>query len=316
MSALVHVAVAIITNPQDQVLISLRSKDVHQGDLWEFPGGKLEQGESVYDALKREIYEELNITVLKARPFKTIQYKYPHSDVLLDIWMVESFSGKPESAEGQPIKWQNINQLNVNEFPAANRAIIQSLILPDKYMITGSFENQDDFESRLKCSLQDGISLLQLRCKNLPAEAYKPLAIRAKSICKKYRAKLLLNTELQIFQEIGADGLHLSSQFLHSFSARPVADSILLSVSCHTEADIQQARQLKADILLLSPVKETRSHAGVKGIGWEKFSALTSNSDAPVYALGGMAEQDLADAKAAGAQGVAAISSFWRKAQK
>ena len=88
MSDFVHVAVAIILNKNKEVLISLRAKDVHQGGLWEFPGGKLEKNESVYDALKREIYEELNISILKASAFKKINFNYTDKQVLLDIWKI------------------------------------------------------------------------------------------------------------------------------------------------------------------------------------------------------------------------------------
>jgi len=113
MPALVHVAVAIIINKNNQVLISLRNKKSHQGGLWEFPGGKLEKNETVFDALKREIKEELNVIINYAFPFKQIKFHYTNKSVLLDVWKVESFSGEPVGAEGQKIKWKNII-LNAN----------------------------------------------------------------------------------------------------------------------------------------------------------------------------------------------------------
>lgn len=313
--AVVHVAVAVITNKQNQVLISLRPEKVHQGGLWEFPGGKLEAGESVIDALKREISEELGIKVLNAQPLKTIQHNYTDKSVLLDVWKIDSFSGEPHGAEGQDIKWQDLDQLCCEDFPAANRGIIQTMLLPEKYMITGSFESQDDFLKRLESSLKNGISLVQLRCKNLTDVEYLELADKAVSLCSSYQSKLLLNTSPEVFLKSNADGLQLSSHYLHSVNKRPVDDSLLLSASCHTKEDIEQARKLNADIILLSPVKETKSHPGVKGIGWQKFSELISVTGTPVYALGGMSETDLRDAKQAGAQGVAAISSFWSTKQ-
>ena len=315
MSDLLHVAVAIITHQKNKVLISLRSNSVHQGGLWEFPGGKLETGESVLDALKREIKEELNITIDKASPFKKIQYQYSDKAVLLDIWRVELFSGEPEGAEGQQIKWQSISDLKENDFPAANRAIIMALQLPQRYMITGSFENQQDFKYRLEASLKKGISLVQLRCKKTSETEYKQLAEISIQLCKKYNASLLFNTTIELFKELNANavdsGLHLNSQMLDSIQSRPIAADLLLSVSCHNSTEIEKAKQLGADIILLSPVKETRSHPGVKGIGWNKFTEIAENINQPVYALGGMSESDLTDAELSGAQGVAAISGFW-----
>ncbi|RDH81319.1 MAG: hypothetical protein DIZ80_14575 [endosymbiont of Galathealinum brachiosum] len=312
MSALIHVAVAIIINQKNQVLISLRPAGVHQGGLWEFPGGKLEDGESALDALKREIDEELGISIDKASSFKKITYQYPDKKVLLDIWKVESYSGEPQGAEGQQLKWRLISDLNAKEFPTANREIIQTLKLPERYMITGSFENTEDFKLKLENSLKSGISLVQLRCKNTSVTEYKHLVKMSTLLCELHGAILLLNTTLDVFLDTNANGLHLSSQMLHSIQQRPIDKESLLSVSCHTEQEIEKAKQLEADIILLSPVRETKSHPGVEGIGWEKFAQISSNVEVPVYALGGMAESDICDAKSSGAQGVAAISSFWK----
>jgi len=311
MQELVKVAVAVITNHKNEVLLSLRADDAHQGGLWEFPGGKVENNETVLAALKREILEELNIEIINASMFKSIQYQYPDKSVLLEILVVDSFNGDPEGAEGQQIKWQKIDKLKTSDFPLANRSIIHALQLSEKYMITGAFEDEHEFSHKLETSLKNGIRLVQLRCKNKSLSEYEQLVKIASSLCKKYSAKLLLNTHIEMFSNSDADGLHLSSQMLNSIKTRPISDKYLLSVSCHNEIELEKAKKLKADIVLLSPVKETQSHPGVKGIGWERFKQLTLTIEAPVYALGGMSVTDLSDAKKHGAQGVAAISSFW-----
>jgi len=311
MSDFVHVAVAIILNQNQEVLISLRAKDSHQGGLWEFPGGKLENNESAYDALKREIFEELGISILKASPFKKIKFDYTDKQVLLDVWIIDSYTGEPRGSEGQQIKWQSIYDLRLKCFPAANRSIINSLQLPEKYMITGSFSDKEDFLLKLEVSLKKGISLVQLRCKEYSKNEYIKLADKASTLCKSYNAKLLLNTTEEIFSDLNVDGLHLTSKMLNTIQHRPISDELLLSVSCHTDDEIKKAKQLEADIILLSPVKETMSHPGVQGIGWAQFKNLSESIDAPVYALGGMSTADLIDAKKSGAQGVAAITCFW-----
>jgi len=311
MPEIVKVAVALIVNHKNEILISFRADDVHQGGLWEFPGGKFEKTELALDALKREMHEELNIEINSARLFKTIRYQYSDKTVELNIFRVESYTGIPVGAENQPIKWQPVKELNADEFPAANRSIILALQLPDKYMITGNYENHQDFFCKLEASLKKGISLVQLRSKKISAQEYKQLIDIASPLCKKYSAILLLNTNVNVFSNSQASGLHLSSHLLSSIKTRPIPNDFLLSVSCHTKVEIVKAKKLNADIILLSPVKKTQSHPGVLGIGWKKFTQISLDLDVPVYALGGMAESDLGDAEKAGAQGVAAISSFW-----
>ena len=123
----IEVAVAILKSNENTVLTSWRQPHQHQGGLWEFPGGKREPDESMYDALKREVYEELGIEVEEAQPFVRIDHDYGDKQVSLDVWMVSAFSGKPSSREGQPLRWQAIPELKHDEFPAANAAIITAL---------------------------------------------------------------------------------------------------------------------------------------------------------------------------------------------
>ena len=312
-SPVVQVAVAIIVNQDNEVLISLRPNSSHQGGLWEFPGGKLEVGESVEDTLKRELLEELNIDLLESQSFKIIQHQYADKTVQLNIYIVSSFRGEAKGAEGQLIEWKAIDQLNPLDFPAANYNVIHSLQLPDRYMITGAFNDQNDFLLRLENSLRSGIKLVQMRCKNIAQSSFMELSNQASTLCEKYNATLLLNSNPEIFQQTHAHGLHLSSHMLYLSEVRPVGYDKLVSVSCHTAEDIMQAKKINADIILLSPVNETTSHPGVKGIGWLAFADLISDIEIPVYALGGMNQSDIPKAIKLGAQGVAAISSFWKE---
>jgi len=123
----VHVAVAVILNDKNEVLLALRTPEQHQGGLWEFPGGKKENDESVYQALIREIKEELNITITDAEPLILVDHDYDDKTVLLDVWCVAGFQGTPRGHEGQKIRWCAINYLLENEFPAANAPIISAI---------------------------------------------------------------------------------------------------------------------------------------------------------------------------------------------
>lgn len=127
----VHVAVAVIVNSENEVLIALRHKDQHQGGLWEFPGGKVESQEPVYDALSREIKEELGLHILQANPLIEVTHDYGDKSVLLDVWSVTEYLGRPKGCEGQSLRWCAIDALQTEEFPAANKPIIAALQAQD-----------------------------------------------------------------------------------------------------------------------------------------------------------------------------------------
>ncbi len=124
---LVHVAVGVILDGQQNILIALRSEDSHQGGLWEFPGGKVESGESVETALSRELNEELGLESISCRPLIEIRHDYSDKSVLLDVWWVDGFSGQAEGKEGQPIEWVSAAALLDYSFPEANQPIIAAV---------------------------------------------------------------------------------------------------------------------------------------------------------------------------------------------
>lgn len=127
---LVHVAVGVIKNDLNQVLISLRRSDAHQGGLWEFPGGKVDLGEDVQTALCREFKEELGINPTQFFPLKKIVHQYSDKKVLLDVWIITAFDGEPQGLEGQEIQWRLAGMLKYDDFPKANREIIDALKSP------------------------------------------------------------------------------------------------------------------------------------------------------------------------------------------
>lgn len=128
----VHVAVGVILRGA-QVLLALRSSKQHQGGKWEFPGGKVEQGETVEQALQRELAEEVAIDVTASTAFMQLEYAYPEKTVLLDIYLVTGFDGEPEGREGQPLRWVGIAGLGDIEFPDANQPIVERI---QQYFLT------------------------------------------------------------------------------------------------------------------------------------------------------------------------------------
>lgn len=187
-----------------------------------------------------------------------------------------------------------------------------ALQLADKYMISGSFNDEKDALMRLQSALDSGISLCQLRAKNMAEEDFIPLADKAIQLVHQTNAQVLLNGAPELLEVLPeADGLQLASNVIFDYSERPISDDKLLGVSTHTSEEIEQALKIGADFILLSPVKETSSHPGVPGIGWEVFAEIVKEIPVPVFALGGMKPSDVDQAKALGGQGVAAISGFW-----
>ena len=124
----VHVAVGVIKFDQ-QIFLTKRADHVHQGGKWEFPGGKVEQDETVAQALSRELKEEIGINVLSCQPFMKISHDYGDKCVLLDVFIVDNYQGQPSAQEGQEERWVEIAELPSLEFPKANRAIIDKLLM-------------------------------------------------------------------------------------------------------------------------------------------------------------------------------------------
>lgn len=124
---LVHVAVGVLRDAAGRVLIARRHAAAHQGGRWEFPGGKVEPGESVLAALQREFVEELSIDVCAAEPLLQVSHDYIDKRVLLDVWLVAQFNGEPIGVEGQPLRWVPVRELGSYDFPDANHAIVDML---------------------------------------------------------------------------------------------------------------------------------------------------------------------------------------------
>lgn len=312
MANCIHVAVALIVGADGRILVARRPDHADQGGLWEFPGGKVEADETVVDALRRELTEELGIVVEQAEPLIRLRHRYPAREVLLDVWRVLRYAGEPYGREGQPVRWLLAAECRPDEFPAANRAIITAAQLPSYYLITPEpGADTDLFLFQLERALQRGVRLIQLRATNSTARALLPLAIRVLALCRRHKARLLINRHAELAHDIGADGVHLSSAQLLSTLQRPYDRSFLIAASCHDEVQIDHANQLGIDFAVIAPVLPTASHPDRSGLGWQRFAELADRATVPVFALGGMTPEWLKQAQGHGAQGIAAIRGLW-----
>ncbi|MCG3142810.1 MAG: Thiamine-phosphate synthase [Gammaproteobacteria bacterium] len=308
----VHVVAAVLRNRDREVLLTRRPEGAHQGGLWEFPGGKVERGEAVETALRRELAEELGVTCRTACPLITVSHRYSDKHVWLDVWELTDWTGTPTGREGQPLQWVRPDVLHEVAMPAADVPVITALALPSTYVVTPEPDGSPGmFLRHLRGSLDDGATLIQLRVKSLSERDYLALAREVIGSAAASRCRVLLNADPAMVERLGADGVHLNSGRLHDFTARPLPRSKLVAVSCHNAEDLRQARRIEADFAVLGPVNSTTSHPDWAPLGWEGFSFMAVAAGLPVYAIGGMARVDVPIARRAGGQGIAAIRSLW-----
>ena len=301
-----QVAVGVVKNPEGKILISLRHAELHQGGLWEFPGGKIDASETAESALARELKEELNIDVTAASPLITIRHRYPDRFVQLNVFLVEQFSGEAKSLEGQPFKWVAPAELDQYKFPAANQPIITAAQLPPYYAI---LDDADEavLLPNLQKILNRGIKLIQARLKKLSPAAVAAFIEQAYPLCRQQQAVLLINSAVDYSAEV--DGIHLTSRDLMALTARP-ENIKWLAASCHNLEQLQHAQNIGVDFVVLAPVLPTQTHPGAAALGWGQFAELVAEVNLPVYALGGMTKSSLITARQYGGQGIAAIRAF------
>ncbi len=304
------VAAAVIERPDGSFLLARRPQGKVYAGYWEFPGGKVEPGESSAEALKRELQEELGLEVKHAYPWISRFYTYPHATVRLHFHRVLNWSGNPHPREGQALAWQRVRQIDVSPVLPANAPILKALELPLIYAITHAGEiGVAQALVALDHALERGIRLVQIREPGLDVETRKRFAAEVVSRMHRAGGIALVNGVLDLAQTTGADGVHLTSAALKAAQYRPECD--WCAASCHDVAELTLAKNLGVDFVVLGPVFATPSHPGVSGIGWEKFAGLIQGFELPVYALGSMTRGELHQSRDHGAHGVAMLRSAW-----
>src|SRR6266446_1420427 len=196
MSAPVDVAVAVLIRSDGKALLAQRPASKVYSGYWEFPGGKIEHGEPVAEALRREIREELGIEIVRAFPWITRVFTYPHATVRLHFYRVTAWRGEPRALEHQAIAWQRPDAIELEPLLPANGPVIRSLMLPAEYAITRAGElGVEPFLSRLEARLLGGLKLVQVREKTFGHRAVEDFARRAVALARAYGAKVLRSEE-------------------------------------------------------------------------------------------------------------------------
>lgn len=313
--AVMQVVVGVIRGADGRILTARRQAGKPGAGEWEFPGGKVEAGETPAEALARELAEEVGIRVTAFRPLICVRYAFPDRVVVLDTYEVYAYRGEPHGREGQQLAWQAREALSCPPILASSVAIVNAIKLPERYLFTGEgAEHPDRYLEQLQVALRAGVRLVRLRCPELSDEAYRCLAQRALVHTRKAGARLMLDRSPELVTALGADGLHLTGDCLSELKQRPLEPGFWLAASCHCAEDLSHAASIGCDFAVLSPVAPTGSHPGAEPMGWNTFAERVREAVLPVYALGGMGPADVETARRHGGQGIAAITGLgWEK---
>jgi 8-oxo-dGTP diphosphatase len=314
MTRIVEVAAAVMLRADGrEFLLAQRPEGKVYAGYWEFPGGKVEPGESVRDALIRELQEELGITVTACSPWLTRVFTYPHATVRLNFWRVTAWDGEigiTAPLEHSAVEWQETGQAaTVAPILPANDPILKALSLPTTMAITNAEQEGTERQlERLEEALAAGLRLVQVRDKGWPAAQRLWFAEAVTRLAHSHGALVVINDDEEIARRVGADGLHLSAAQLAACPQRP--DFAWVGASCHSADEIVRAGQLDLDYALLGPVLPTPTHPESAGLGWAEFSRQMHGNTLPVLALGGMEMAMLAEAQGHGAHGIALMRGW------
>ncbi len=314
-----HVAVAVIVNAAGELLLTQRLPGTHLEGLWEFPGGKLEEGESINRGVRREIREELGIDILQHRPLIQVRHHYPERSVLLDVHLITDWRGSPVGLEGQALEWATLDALARYQLPPADEPIVTALRLSSCYWITPTDIDEATLLNRLASLMQNRAKetalatrqLLQLRLAQASVDQITQLVAHIRQ--QEWADELdLLVKDVALAKAFNC-GVHLRAQELMQLDTRPLPAHHWVGASCHNLRELQHAADIGCDFATLSPLLPTQSHPGAPTLGWATFAEWVADTPLPVYALGGMQSGLLMHAWEAGAQGVALLSDIWRE---
>ncbi|MFN7570102.1 MAG: Nudix family hydrolase [Betaproteobacteria bacterium] len=305
-----EVAVGVLIRADGAVLLADRPAGKPYAGYWEFPGGKLEPGESVAGALARELHEELGVAVGAVCPWVNFEFDYPHAYVRLHFCRVFDWQGAPHAREGQRMDFFDpAGALPSPLLPAAVPAL-RWLALPALYALSAAAQyGRDGFLARLEAALARGLRLVQLREAQLADDEVAQLLPEVRARVHAHGGRLLVSSRHPRALWDRADGVHLTGAALGQATQRPQVGWVGASV--HGRADLARAGRLGCDFAALGPVLPTASHPGAPTLGWREFERLAVDAPLPVYALGGLTAADVDVARRAGAQGVAMLGAAW-----
>jgi len=310
----IHVVAGVIADARGRILLARRTEGRDLAGLWEFPGGKVDPGETPEEALVRELREELGIEARVGDAVIEVPQRYPHKRLCLDVRHIASWTGSVKGLDGQALAWVPQHKLASYAMPDADRPVVAALRQPEAYLVTPEPGDDDRaWHDALRMALDAGARRVQLRAPGLAASAperWRALVEAAVTDIRAADGEALVNDDLALAQALGI-GVHLPARRLRALEARPLAAAQSVIASCHDLDELRLAQTLGCDAAVLGPVQPTASHPGQPGLGWDAFALLREEVALPIYAIGGLQRDDLAVARRHGAQGIAAIRGLW-----
>jgi 8-oxo-dGTP diphosphatase len=310
VTSIVRVAAAVIVRADGHVLLAQRPPGKAYAGYWEFPGGKLEAGETAQAALARELHEELGITVRHASPWLVQEFVYPHAHVELNFFRVRAWDGEFAGHDGQAFAWQDPSAITVAPLLPANARVMSALRLPAIYAITCAEDlGETAFLAFAERAFAKGVRLVQVREKTWAQARREAFAAQIMTLAAPSRVSVLWNGAVADARRLGCAGVHWTSESLASATSRP--RDLIVGASCHTHDDVMRASSLEVDFVVLGPVRATPTHPGAAPLGFDGFARAARGTGVPVFALGGLTGNDLDAAIAHGAHGVAMRRNAW-----
>lgn len=322
-----------LSSNSSQYLLAQRRSDQSFAGLWEFPGGKVESGESHLKALRRELMEELGINIDTQTCQKLMFIPWQHKDfaVNLHVYRVKHFAMTPYSAEGQTLKWWAGDKILPKLLPPANRGLVSAISLPTYYAISGAFSEVKELMDKLQRLCEQGVQLIQLRMRRFQWQACleeSTFGVKLQRLYQQYGCRFLLNSQCAYASSdvdwqlpLGYEGVivgwHLRSVDLSDENLSSIKEvkakypHYFWSASVHNEEQWKKSDEMGVDCVCVSPVLPSTSDKKKTPIGFTQAAQLTSLCTVPVYFLGGLSQQHLSVSQQHGAHGVAGIRLFW-----
>lgn len=312
----IYVACGALRDTQGRVLIVERPAGKIAALKWEFPGGKIEAGETPRAALDRELHEEIGITVREARPLTLFTHEYAERKVTLHTFLVTGWDGEPHGRESQRLSWENPHAPQALDVLPTVQPILRALCLPEDYVFTPSGASQAQLIRGLPAFPRG--SLLRLRQPQLDRAAYTALARTLIAAARPWGLRMVVGGGEALARQLGADGVHFRQAELMGLDESSLArgrnhQNLLRLASCHDADSVAHAQRIGLDAVVIGSVHATATHPGAASLGWDGFQALAEQTVLPAYAIGGLGPPHKAQGFAHYAQGVAGISAYWSR---
>ena len=325
-AAPVEVAVGVVLRSDGSVLLGQRPAGKPYAGWWEFPGGKLEAGESVGQALARELHEELGLQVASSWPWVVREFIYPHAHVRLHFHRVLEFSGDIHGRENQAFAWLRPDAIDVAPLLPATVPVIGWLRTPSVAVRIRHWPGIDGddgaraIDNLLAC-LERALSgvpggmpgdsggrpLILLELPDLAAERFESVFYRVRALCRDAGARLVVDADRPASYAAAAGALLLPTSCLRDCQDRPAASFV--AAICGNESELRKAASIGADLALLEPDgQQAPTGAGRSLPEFAIPTLLVTECRSELASC-------LAQACRAGAHGVALDLRFWQHAR-